>query len=1370
MKRCYLCAMAMLLCLLALPGFTRAQTGSISGMFFIDTNDDRRYNGGTGSQDGDLLLKNGAIVKLYHRQGQTYNKIDSTTTDADGRYAFHNLEDANNYYVKFFIPADKQNDYEFLLHENGDLEVGYSDIASEDGYTDAIHVSNSNNHQVYDIDGALKPKQTPPQLGSITGNVWEGNNKNGIKELGEDSPVKDVVVKAYRCDQNNTYAGQGNTNGNGTYTIASLPAGFSYKVVFEPPAGYYLVDKGTDSAPDSSNKTTECSATTLTASGLVFNAGVYKPTSGGNPNGQINGRLWLDADKDGAQGGTGPEPGIEDWTVRLLDSHKITIDSTTTKISNAGGQKGTYSFTNLNLGTYYIQFVKKGDYLFTDKDAANNDESDSDVNPATGITDSIVIDHSDASEEHIDAGVYLNEPPAKGSIGDLVWNDENKNGLQDESGNSGIPGVKVILYSRINNSDSKLDSTTTNGSGKYKFDNLSAGSYRVRFFLTSGYDHFTTKGTNLDDGNNSDAEAIDPATLGFTAPFNLAAGEDRENVDAGMIAEEIPPAKGSIGDYVWNDENGNGLQDESGNPGIKDVKVMLYSHTENGDVKLDSTTTNGSGHYKFDQLLAGTYRIRFFLISGYDHFTTKGTNLDDGNNSDADAQGYTIPFNLAAGENRENVDAGMIAEEIPPAKKSIGDFVWFDENKNGIQDDDEFGVPNVTVLLYLSNDDNTSIAQRTTDYHGRYLFSNLDPGTYRLRFIRPYGYSSFTVMGAGNNTNLDSDVNPLDGFTGTVTLSASSNRLDIDAGLIKKSVEKTCIGDFVWKDCNSNGIQDKDEPGIPNVRVELYKWDGNAPLKWTTTNSAGKYYFENVEPGSYYVKFMPAAGMKFTLKDQGSNDALDSDADTKTGKTDKITLNGENNFTIDAGMVTDLSLLTNLGDLVWNDCNRNGIQDVGETGIGGVELKLHICTSSHTNPNDPCACGNVVATTKTDKNGKYMFTNILPGYYCIEIVVPCNFTITLPDKAEDFKDSDIIPSMKHTACIKLNPGETNLSVDAGLYPTPPAAIGDFVWIDANKNGIQDKGEKGLCNVMVELYMCGVTKPVAATKTDNDGKYLFRDLTPNTSYSVKFYLPKGYAFTLTDQGGNDNFDSDACPRNNGMTKFYDVIPDETNMSVDAGMYLATTSPCNYVWKDNNNNGLKDNGEAGIQGVTVELYQCSNNTLVQSVKTDATGLFTFKDILLESYYLRIIVPDGYKIGKASPEGNTPGVNADFGTNGQSTCFDVTGGTTSIGKPIALVLSTTGITRGVETPTEFTLQQNYPNPFNPSTTIEFAVPAAGQYTLKVFNMLGQEVATLLQRELTVGYHMVTFDASGLTSGMYIYRLCGNNVVMTKKMILSK
>ncbi len=88
----------------------------------------------------------------------------------------------------------------------------------------------------------------------------------------------------------------------------------------------------------------------------------------------------------------------------------------------------------------------------------------------------------------------------------------------------------------------------------------------------------------------------------------------------------------------------------------------------------------------------------------------------------------------------------------------------------------------------------------------------------------------------------------------------------------------------------------------------------------------------------------------------------------------------------------------------------------------------------------------------------------------------------------------------------------------------------------------------------------------------------------------------------------------------------------------------------------------------------------------------------------------------------------------------------------------------------PTTVTLAQNYPNPFNPSTTIRFGLPARSHITLTVYNTLGQEVATLVQGEKEAGYHEVKFDGTGLSSGVYFYRMTAGDYVATKKLLILK
>ena len=92
------------------------------------------------------------------------------------------------------------------------------------------------------------------------------------------------------------------------------------------------------------------------------------------------------------------------------------------------------------------------------------------------------------------------------------------------------------------------------------------------------------------------------------------------------------------------------------------------------------------------------------------------------------------------------------------------------------------------------------------------------------------------------------------------------------------------------------------------------------------------------------------------------------------------------------------------------------------------------------------------------------------------------------------------------------------------------------------------------------------------------------------------------------------------------------------------------------------------------------------------------------------------------------------------------------------------------GSAIPQTFELSQNYPNPFNPETEIRYQTPEVSQVTLTVYDVLGREVATLVNEQLPAGIHRATWDAGGFPSGMYLYRLTANGFVETKKLILLK
>ena len=346
----------------------------------------------------------------------------------------------------------------------------------------------------------------------------------------------------------------------------------------------------------------------------------------------------------------------------------------------------------------------------------------------------------------------------------------------------------------------------------------------------------------------------------------------------------------ALGDRVWLDSNANGIQD-GGELGIAGVTVNLLDGT--GSPTGSSTTTDGSGIYGFGNLVPGKYGVQFIAPASY-VFTGKDVGVNDTVDSDADlVTGESGIVTLMSGENNLTLDAGLYQYA------SLGDRVWLDSNANGVQDFGEPGIEGVTVNL-LDGAGNPTGSSTTTDGSGIYGFGNLVPGKYGVQFMLPSGYV-FTGKDIGVNDAVDSDADLVTGKTGIVTLTSGQNNDTLDAGLYQYA----SLGDFVWLDSNSNGMQDAGEPGVANVPVTLLDGSGNPiPGKTTTTNASGFYSFTGLLPGTYAVQFTAPSGYQFTAQNSGMNNTADSDANLASGKTGSVTLaSGQTNETLDAGLV-----------------------------------------------------------------------------------------------------------------------------------------------------------------------------------------------------------------------------------------------------------------------------------------------------------------------------------------------------------------------------------------------------------------------------------------------------------------------------------
>ncbi|HCX8729939.1 TPA: carboxypeptidase regulatory-like domain-containing protein, partial [Staphylococcus aureus] len=566
--------------------------------------------------------------------------------------------------------------------------------------------------------------------------------------------------------------------------------------------------------------------------------------------------------------------------------------------------------------------------------------------------------------------------------------------------------------------------------------------------------------------NSESPTLVQMATLSSTGNKSVSTGNALgfTNNQSGGAGQEVY----KIGNYVWEDTNKNGVQ-ELGEKGVGNVTVTVFDNNTN--TKVGEAVTKEDGSYLIPNLPNGDYRVEFSnLPKGYEVTPSK-----QGNNEELDSNGLSSVITV---NGKDNLSADL---GIYKPKYNLGDYVWEDTNKNGIQDQDEKGISGVTVTL---KDENGNVLKTvTTDADGKYKFTDLDNGNYKVEFTTPEGYTPTTVT-SGSDIEKDSN-----GLTTTGVINGADN-MTLDSGFYK--TPKYNLGNYVWEDTNKDGKQDSTEKGISGVTVTLKNENGEV-LQTTKTDKDGKYQFTGLENGTYKVEFETPSGYTPTQVGSGTDEGIDSNGTSTTG-----VIKDKDNDTIDSGFYKPTY---NLGDYVWEDTNKNGVQDKDEKGISGVTVTLK-------DEND-----KVLKTVTTDENGKYQFTDLNNGTYKVEFETPSGYTPTSVTSGNDTeKDSN---GLTTTGVIK---DADNMTLDSGFYKTPKYSLGDYVWYDSNKDGKQDSTEKGIKDVKVTL-LNEKGEVIGTTKTDENGKYCFDNL-DSGKYKVIFEKPAGLTQTGTNTTEDD----------------------------------------------------------------------------------------------------------------------------------------------------------------------------------------------------------------------------------------------------------
>ena len=803
--------------------------------------------------------------------------------------------------------------------------------------------------------------------------------------------------------------------------------------------------------------------------------------------GTLSGTIYNDADAWWSfNDGDKPFEGV---TVRLLDADGNPVkDSSGADITTKTDADGKYTFTRLPLGSYKVEVVPgEAKVDGTDVNLADykqtygygSSTSRSQVGQGKLVTPApIELTAGAPNATKID---FAFVKPV--SLGNFVWFDANKNGIQDAD-EVGVAGVTVTLDGQLDmdvvvDADGNLvKPLTTDANGKYVFTNLLPSSYGVTFTIPDGYSETVSKA--------GDDRAVD--SDGWQTWTILKQGQDDMTIDLGLIAD------GTIGDTLfWDVDNNGGSEPSGADKPLAGVTVKLTYTTPAGVEKTLTTVTDENGKYSFKDLAPGDYVVtvdKASLATVCPECTAQ-THAPSGDLTASEGQelSLTSKVTLSPGKMTNNdqdwaftgvANTAIVKAIAEPAEVPAGGFT---------------PGTSVTYTLTVTNEGPspaTGVIAQDKLPSGVTFVSAQGDGTYDAASGK--WDLSTEVIEKGATRTLRITVTIDASAAGSVVTNTATIEKQDQIGDKKpdntSSVPLTAgytIAGKLYNDADASFNSSDSEAPYAGVTVALLKKDGTPVLDkdgnpmTAVTDAEGKYSFVGLPLGEYTVSVVdptsgPLAGTKPT--------------EAYTGRyktTADVTIAEATGSVIDVnfGFVKPASV----GDKVWMDVNRDGIQDADEPAMPGVTVTLTRADGSAVTD----ASGNPVAAVTTDANGQYKFENLLPGDYKVTFTNPAGYEATVSDAGDD-RGAD---SNGTEAAVSLTQGQDDATVDYGLVGT--GVIGDQLFVDVNQNGgsAPDAGDKPLAGVKVTLTWTGpggITRTYETT-TDAEGKYKFENLLP-----------------------------------------------------------------------------------------------------------------------------------------------------------------------------------------------------------------------------------------------------------------------------------